>query len=84
MNHLRQQSYKNERTEMKYLSNIWKDRILKIKNSFSELEKNSKELKDRELKAREIKIGKEIEEQFFKPISISIDDMDKFEKKEMK
>ena len=84
MNHLRQQNYKNERTEMKYLSNIWKDRILKIKNSFSELEKNSKELKDRELKAREIKIGKEIEEQFFKPISISIDDMDKFEKKEMK
>lgn len=84
MNHLRQQSYKNERTEMKYLSNIWKDRILKIKNSFLELEKNLKELKDRELQAREIKIGKEIEEQFFKPISISIDDMDKFEKKEMK
>ena len=84
MNHLRQQSYKNERTEMKYLSNIWKDRILKIKNSFLELEKNLKELKDRELQSREIKIGKEIEEQFFKPISISIDDMDKFEKKEMK
>ena len=84
MNHLRQQSYKSERTEMKYLSNIWKDRILKIKNSFLELEKNLKELKDRELQAREIKIGKEIEEQFFKPISISIDDMDKFEKKEMK
>ena len=84
MNHLRQKRKKNERTEMKYLSNIWKDRILKIKNSFLELEKNLKELKDRELQAREIKIGKEIEEQFFKPISISIDDMDKFEKKEMK
>ena len=84
MNHLRQQSYKNERTEMKYLSNIWKDRILKIKNSFLELEKNLKELKDRELQAREIKIGKEIEEQFFKLINVSIDDIDKFEKKKMK
>ena len=84
MNHLRQQSYKNERTEMKYLSNIWKDRILKIKNSFLELEKNLKELKDRELKAREIKIGKEKEEQFFKLINVSIDDIDKFEKKKMK
>ena len=42
------------------------------------------ELKDRELKDREVKIKKEIEELFFKPIIVSIDEMDKFEQKEMK
>ena len=61
-----------------------KNRILKTKNSFSELEKDLKELKDKELKARGIKNGKEIEEQFFKSINVSIDDMEKFEEKMMK
>ena len=61
-----------------------KNGILKTKNSFSELEKDLKELKDRELKARGIKNEKEIEEQFFKPINVSIDNMEKFEKKMMK
>ena len=41
-------------------------------------------MKDRELKDREVKIKREIEELFFKPIMVSIDDMDKFEQNEMK
>ena len=41
-------------------------------------------MKDRKLKDKEVKIKREIEELFFKPIIVSIDDMDKFDKKEMK
>ena len=33
---------------------------------------------------REVRIKREIEELFFKPDIVSIDDMDRFEKKEMK
>ena len=36
------------------------------------------------MKNREVKNEREIEELFFKPIIVSIDDMDKFEQKEMK
>ena len=42
------------------------------------------ELKDKELKDGELKIKKEIEELFHKPVIVSIDDMDTFEQKEMK
>ena len=48
-----------------------------------ELEKDFKELGDRKLKSREIKIRREIKELFFKTINTSIDDMDKLEQKEM-
>ena len=41
-------------------------------------------MKGRELKDREVKIRRKIEELFFKPIIVSTDDMDKFEQKEMK
>ena len=41
-------------------------------------------MKDRELKDREIKIKREIGELFFKPITVSIDNMDRFEKTEMR
>ena len=41
-------------------------------------------LKEREIKDREVKIKREIEELFFKPITVSIQDIDKFEQKEMK
>ena len=41
-------------------------------------------MKERELKDRKVKIKREIEELFFKPLIMSIDDMDKFEQKEMK
>ena len=42
------------------------------------------ELKDRELKEREEKNKRGIEELFYKPIIVSKDDMDKFEEQEMK
>ena len=41
-------------------------------------------MKNRELKDRELKIKREIEELFFKPTVVSIDNMDNFEQKEMK
>ena len=54
-----------------------------MKNSPSELEKDFTELKDIKLKDIEIKIKREKEELFFKPIILSIEDVDKFERKEM-
>ena len=59
-------------------------RFLKVKNSLLELEKYFIELKGGELKYRDIEIKREIEELFFKPIILSIDDMGKFEEKELK
>ena len=47
------------------------------------MEKVFKEIKDRELRDMKSKIRKEIEELFLKPINVSINDMDKFEEKEM-
>ena len=76
--------YKNENIERKYLKNIRINQFLKIKNSLLELENDFIELKDRELRDREVKIKREIEELFLKPIIVSLDDMDKFEQKEMK
>ena len=61
-----------------------KNQFLKVKNGPSELERDFIELKDSELKEREVKIKRKIEELFFKLIIVSIDNMDKFEKKEMK
>ena len=54
-----------------------KKQFLKLKNSLLEIEK----LKDRSLKIRELKIKREIEELFFKPIIVSKDDMNRFGKK---
>lgn len=45
-------------------------------------EKDFKEIKERQLIQRKIKIRKKIGELFNKPINVSIDDMDKFEEKE--
>ena len=56
-----------------------KNQFLKVRNSLFKLEKGFIELKD-----REVKIKREIEELFFKPIIVSKDDMDEFEQKEMK
>ena len=42
------------------------------------------ELKEGELKDIEVKIKREIEELFFKPIIVSADDMNKFEQKDIK
>ena len=62
-----------------------KTRFLKVKNNLFELEKCFIDLKDRELKSRKIKVKREIETSwFFKPIIMSINDMGKFEQKEIK
>ena len=55
-----------------------KNQFLKVKNSLLELEKDFIELKD-----RGVKIKREIENLFLKLIIMSIDDMEKFEQKEM-
>ena len=55
-----------------------KNQFLKVKNSLLELEKDFIELKDGELKDRELKIKREIEQLSFEPIYVSIDDMGKF------
>ena len=55
-------------------------RFLKIKNSILELEKDFIKLKDRGLEDRGVKIKWETEELFFKPITVSMDDMNEFEK----
>ena len=68
-------NYKNKDIERKYLNNTWKNQFLKIKNSPLELEKQFIELKDRELKERGVKIERETEELFCKPIIVSIDDI---------
>ena len=67
----------------KYL-NKQKTHFLNAENSLFDLEKDFIELKDRELKGREANIKREMEELFFKLIIVSIDDMEKFEQKEMK
>ena len=77
-------NYQNENIEKNFLNNMRKKQFLKVKNSFLEFEKDFIELKDRELKDREVKIKREIEELFFELIIVSIDDMDKFEQKEVK
>ena len=50
---------------IKYFNNMQKSQFLKVKNSLLELEKDFIELKDRELKNKEVKIKKQIEQQIF-------------------
>ena len=74
-------NYESENTERIYLKIMQKNQLLKVKNSLLELEKYFVELKDIELKDREVKIKRDIEKLFLKPIIVSIDDMDRFKKK---
>ena len=57
-------NHKNENVEKKYLKILRMKQFLKVKNSLLELEKYFVELKDIELKDRELKIKGEIEELF--------------------
>ena len=57
-------NYKNENTERRYLHIMQKNQFLKVKNSLLKLEKDFLDLKDIELKHRERKIKREIEELF--------------------
>ena len=72
-------NYKNEKIERKYLNDMRRNQCLKVKDSLLELKRYFIESKDLELKDRDLKIKREIEELFFKPIIMSIDDMDKSE-----
>ena len=75
-------NYKNENTEIKYLNNVRENRFLKLKNNLLDL-KDFIELKDRESKDREVKIQRKIEDLFFKQITASIYDKDRFEQKDI-
>ena len=57
-------------------------RFSKVNNSLLEFKKDFLELQDGELNNIKVKIKKEIEELFFKPVIVSIDGMDKLEQKE--
>ena len=72
-------NHKNKNIERKYLKNTQKNQFLKANNSLLELKKHFIELKSRELKDREVKIKRKIEELFFEPIIVSTYDMDKLE-----
>ena len=61
-----------------------KKRFLKVNIILLELQNDFIGLKDEELKDRELKIEKEIEELFFKSIIASIENMERFEQKEKK
>ena len=68
---------------IKYLNNMRKTQFLKVKNSLLVLKKDVTGLGDTELKETEVQIKREIEDLLFKPIIVSIDDMNKFEQNEM-
>ena len=55
-------NYKNENTDAIYLNNISKNQFLKVKNSLLELEKDCMGLKVGELKDKDVKIKRKIEE----------------------
>ena len=74
-------NYKNENIDRKYLKIMRKNQLFKGKTQILELEKDFIDLKDIELNDREIRIDRDIEELFFKAIYVSIDAMDRFEKK---
>ena len=63
---MKNSNYKNKNIEIKYLNYMRKTRFLKVKNSILVLEKDFIEFKD-----REVKFKREIEELFFKPITVS-------------
>ena len=61
---MKNSNHKNENTEKKNLKILRMKQFLKVKNGLLELEKYFVELKDIELKDRELKIKGEIEELF--------------------
>ena len=61
-----------------------KNQFLNVTNTFFKLGKDFIKLKDRWLKGRELKTKGEKEVLFFKQNTVSIDDIDKFQQKEMK
>ena len=54
------------------------------KNQFSKVKNSLLELRHRELKDKEVKLKRKLEEVFFKPFLVSIDNMDKLKEKKIK
>ena len=81
---IKKKERKEERKKAIDVVTLLQNQFLKLKNSLLELGKYLIEWKDRELKNGEVKMKREIKELFFKSIIVSIDDMEKFEEKEMK
>ena len=77
-------NHKNKSIDKKYLRNKLSNLFLKVQNSLLEKEKDFIELNDIELKDSETKIKREIGKLFFKPHNITLDDMYRSEKIEMK
>ena len=77
-------NHKNKSIDKKYLRNKLSNLFLKVQNSILEKEKDFIELNDIELKDSETKIKREIGKLFFKPHNITLDDMYRSEKIEMK
>ena len=73
-------NYKNENTERNQL----KEPIFKRKEQSFRIRKRFYRIGRQEIKRDRIKIKREIEELYFKPIIVSVDDVNKFEEKEMK
>ena len=67
--------HKNENSQRKYLNNMEKNPFLKVMNCILEFEKYFMESRNRELKDREVKIKREIEELFLEPIVVSKDNI---------
>ena len=74
-------NYKSKNSEKKNFKIMIKNQFLKVKNCLLELEKDFVALKGSESKDREAKIKREMEESFFKPITVFTDDLDTFEQK---
>ena len=85
MDHLKHQKYKIKLTEMEYLNNVQKYRIIKRKNILLVLEGGLRELNDSKLKDRNknYKIIFLLIYIFTKLITIPAANREKFEKEEM-
>ena len=77
-------NHKNKSIDKKYLRNKLSNLFLKVQNSLLEKEKDFIELNDIELKDSETKIKREIGKLFFKPHNITLDDMYRSEKVEIR
>lgn len=76
-------NYLSEKIERKYLSNMRKNKLLRVKNRLFKLKRYFMEIKDSKLTDRQVILKQEIAESFFKPITETIGDIDKFEQKEL-
>lgn len=76
-------NYLSEKIKRKYLSNMRKNKLLRVKNRLFKLKRYFMEIKDSKLTDRQVILKQEIAESFFKPITETIGDIDKFEQKEL-